>query len=134
MKKNMQFRMKIFLILFAFDQLTTREIYNHYLNQNPKSIPAFNRFAQMMRHKWFSNLGLSDTYGNMGRARNAIWEIKAEYREFPPQWKPQTGKVLHEGGRDEYPILPQVYGIHDHEDNVESSPNIFDEYDDQLGL
>jgi len=134
--------MKIFLILFAFDQLTTREIYEHYLNENPKSIPPFNRFAQMMRHKWFVNLGLSDTYGNMGRARNAIWEIKPEYREFPPQWTPKSGKVLHEGGRDEYPIIPKDYVaiLKDSESRSASftlegpNTNIFDEYDDQLGL
>jgi len=137
MKKNMQFRMKIFIILFAFTQLTTREIYEHYLNENPKSVPPFNRFAQMMRHKWFENIGMSDSYGNMGRARNAIWEIKPIYREFPPQWTPSSGKILHQGGEENYPTSSEVVVTIKNkpctifEDN---SPNIFDEYDDQLNL
>ena len=113
--------MKIFLILVEHLQLTTRELYNEYFNKNPKSIPPFNNFSQLMKFKWFENLGLSDTYGNNGRARNAIWTVRDEFRQYPPQWTPQSGKLLHEGGSEAY-----AQEIEDHEP---LSENIFDQYD-----
>ena len=122
-KKNMQFRMKMFLILFQHIQLTTRELYNEYLSTNPKSIPPFNRFSQMLRFKWFENIGLSDTYGSNGRSRVAVWVLRDEFRQYPPQWTPSSGKILHQGGIESYPQSIEFTS----EPEVEEF-NIFDEY------
>jgi len=74
-----------------------------------------------MKFKWFENIGMSDTYGNGGRARNAIWTVRDEYRQYPPQWTPSSGKLLHEGGREAY-----GQGIEPHKP---LSENLFDQYD-----
>ena len=101
--KNNQFRMKMFLILWDHPQLNTKQIFDKYLETNPRSIPPMNRFSQLLKCKWFVNVGLSDEIKNNKRNRYAIWEIKPIYREFPPQWTPSSQRIIHQGGPENYP-------------------------------
>ncbi len=106
--KNHQFRMKMFLILVEYPQLNTKEIFDKYLESNPKSVPPMNRFSQLLKHKWFSNVGLHDVQVNNKRARYAVWEVKQIYREYPPQWTPKSGRIIHQGGPENYSDLDQL--------------------------
>ena len=98
----MRFRYKIFKILIQYPQLNTKEIYDKYLESNPRDIPAMNRFAQMMKWKWFVNIGKVDEVKNNARNRYAVWEVAQEYREYPPKWPLVTMQIVHHGGKENY--------------------------------
>ena len=89
--------------MYEFPQLNTKQLYDKYLETNPRSIPPMNRFSQLLKCKWFVNIGLSDEIKNNKRNRYAIWEIKQEFRDYPPQWTPRSGSILHHGGKENYP-------------------------------
>lgn len=110
-KRNTQFRIKIFHILYEFPELTTQEIFDKYCELNPKSVPAYNRFSQLMKSKWFQKVGWYNSRAVINgrkQKRCAVWEIVPEYREYPPMWTPRSGKMLHDGGKNNY-ILDDDY-------------------------
>ena len=101
MKKNMQFRFQIYDLLHEYVQLNSGEINDFMIENNPKSCPPFNRVCQLMRCKWFINLGITTSRKN-GALRHAIWELNDEYREYPPMRHPKSSRVFHMGGKKEY--------------------------------
>lgn len=117
-KRNMQFRFKIFMILRENEQMNTREIYEEYLESNPKSIPAFNKFSQLLKCKWFENLGITTSRAH-GQLRVAVWACRDEFRQYPPMMNLKTGKMIHEGGRINYEM--------DAVEDYLPLPNIFDD-------
>lgn len=101
-KRNMQFRFQIYELLKENVQMNTGEIHDEMCDRNPKSAPPLNRMVQHMRTcKWFENIGNTFTRQN-GALRHAIWVLKDEYREFPPQKFPRSSKLMHMGGKKEY--------------------------------
>jgi hypothetical protein len=98
----MQFRMTIFDIMLDHPEMNSKEIYSEFVARKPKSCPPFNRVCQLMRCKWFFNTGTTTTRAN-GASRYAIWEIVPEFRNYPPQRISRSAKLLHEGGKKNYP-------------------------------